>query len=139
MVRAEEDEGMTGGFALHSSVQQKAGLLLEYGTTTESRPLRMKTCLVNVSCLTSPDEGVGFGLALPIDEELVTGEIVDDEGAEFELLAEERTGSSARVPPGVKISLSDEHPQNKHTTPTHPRNVVIFFMSSNIVYIFGLN
>ena len=116
MTKAEEDEAITGGFALHSSVQQNAGELLEYGTTTESMPLRIKTCLVNVSCFTSPDEGTELGL-----------------------LAEEGIGSSPRDPPGVKISLSDEHPQNKHTTPTHPKNVVIFFMPVNIVYILGLN
>ena len=139
MVRAEEDEAIIGGFALHSSVQQNAGELLEYGTTTESMPLRIKTCLVNVSCFTSPDEGVGFGVALPMEEELVSGEIAADEGTEFGLLAEEGIGSSPRDPPGVKISLSDEHPQNKHTTPTHPKNVVIFFMPVNIVYILGLN
>jgi len=35
--------------------------------------------------------------------------------------------------------LSEVHPENKHTTPTHPKNVVIFFMTANIVYIFALN
>jgi hypothetical protein len=37
------------------------------------------------------------------------------------------------------MSSLDEHPQNKHTTPTHPKNVVIFFMPVNIVYILALN
>jgi hypothetical protein len=91
--------------------------------------------------LTSPDDGVGFGVELLIEDELSTGDLAEDDdspatGVSF---AEEIAGSSAIGPFGVKMSLSDVHPQNKHTTPTHPKNVVIFFMPVNIVYILGLN
>jgi hypothetical protein len=88
----------------------------------------------------SLEAGVGFELPL-IEEELVAGDCVEDEDfpASGVCAAEEIEVSSATGPNGVKMSLSDVHPQNKHTTPTHPKNVVIFFMPVNIVYISGLN
>ena len=85
------------------------------------------------------DDEVGLGFKISVEEEL-TGTFTNDEELSSGFpCAEERAGSSARGPTGVKMSLSDEHPKKKHTTPTHPRNVVIFFMSVNIVYIWGLN
>ena len=95
--------------------------------------------IVTVPGFPSLDDGVGSELPL-IEEELVAGASVNDEedDATGDSFAEEIAGSSAIGPFGVKISLS-EHPQNKHTTHTHPKNVVIFFMPVNIVYILGLN
>jgi hypothetical protein len=66
-----------------------------------------------------------------VDEEELVGVSPDSEEA--------ISSSSANAAFGSRMSSLDEHPQNKHTTPTHPKNVVIFFMPVNIVYILALN
>lgn len=97
------------------------------------------TSLWTVSCCAS---GVVFPeeageLALP---ELLEVIFAAEEPGVFVSLEE---ATSAVVWLGVTIfsksSDSDEQPKIKHTTPTHPKNVVIFFMFANIVYIFALH
>ena len=78
-----------------------------------------------------------------LDEEFNTAdelavELPDEAGALESL--EGTTSATGAL--GVMIfpkSSSEEHPENKHTTPTHPKNVVIFFMLANIVYILALH
>jgi hypothetical protein len=78
-------------------------------------------------------------LLAPELEELLVAAVAEELG-EFELLED---AASAVGWLGSTIfsrsSESDEQPEIKHTTPTHPKNVVIFFMFANIVYILALH
>ncbi len=81
------------------------------------------------------DAGV---LALPELEDL-PGAAVAEELGEFELLEDATSAVGWFGSTIFSKSSFDEQPEIKHTTPTHPKNVVIFFMFANIVYILALH